>query len=388
MTGDQAQAPHDAAATAPTARGARLVFTGTGAEYFRIWIVNLLLTIVTLGIYSAWAKVRKMQYFYRNTQLDGSGFDYHGRPVAILKGRILAVVLVGAYQIAMRTLGPLALVAIVGLIAGLPWLLTQSYRFRLHNSSYRGLRFRFHGPVSQAYLIFGLPMLAALVPGALAAAGGIGDPRHPDKRFFIIVAGLYLVLMILWPYLHFCLKRWQHGHAQFGQARARFDATAWDFYALYLVAGLMMLGIGVFGAILIALFAGASSIPGAFRGVPSGIFVSMLAFYCAAIAVGTLLSAWIQNMAWSSTRLESIAISSDLRGGRLIGITLTNVLLIVFSLGLLIPFAVIRSMKYRLESIKVLDADALATIGRAAEGGPVAATGEGAMDVLDLDFGL
>lgn len=33
-------------------------FTGSAGEYFRIWIVNIALSIVTLGIYSAWAKVR------------------------------------------------------------------------------------------------------------------------------------------------------------------------------------------------------------------------------------------------------------------------------------------------------------------------------------------
>ena len=33
-------------------------FTGDGKEYFRIWVVNLLLTLATFGIYSAWAKVR------------------------------------------------------------------------------------------------------------------------------------------------------------------------------------------------------------------------------------------------------------------------------------------------------------------------------------------
>ena len=60
-------------------------FLGTGSEYFRIWIVNLLLTIVTLGIYSAWAKVRRLKYMYRNTQIAGSSFDYHGSPIAILK---------------------------------------------------------------------------------------------------------------------------------------------------------------------------------------------------------------------------------------------------------------------------------------------------------------
>ena len=65
-------------------------FTGTGGEYFKIWIVNLALTIVTLGVYSAWAKVRRLQYFYRHTRLAGAGFDYHGDPIAILKGRIIA----------------------------------------------------------------------------------------------------------------------------------------------------------------------------------------------------------------------------------------------------------------------------------------------------------
>ncbi len=44
-------------------------FTGTGADYFRIWIVNLALTVVTLGVFSAWAKVRRLQYFYRDTRL-------------------------------------------------------------------------------------------------------------------------------------------------------------------------------------------------------------------------------------------------------------------------------------------------------------------------------
>ena len=48
------------------------IFSGKGSEYFSIWIVNIALTIVTLGIYSAWAKVRKMQYLYRNTALAGS----------------------------------------------------------------------------------------------------------------------------------------------------------------------------------------------------------------------------------------------------------------------------------------------------------------------------
>jgi uncharacterized membrane protein YjgN (DUF898 family) len=77
-----------------------LSFHGSGREYFRIWIVNLLLSIVTLGIYSAWAKVRRLNYFYRNTRLAGASFDYHASPIAILKGRIAAALLFGGYTVA------------------------------------------------------------------------------------------------------------------------------------------------------------------------------------------------------------------------------------------------------------------------------------------------
>ena len=59
-------------------------------EYFRIWIVNLLLSLVTLGIYSAWAKVRRLRYFYGHTSVDGGTFGYHASPIAILKGRLIA----------------------------------------------------------------------------------------------------------------------------------------------------------------------------------------------------------------------------------------------------------------------------------------------------------
>ena len=56
----------------------RLEFTGSGSEYFRIWIVNLLLTLVTLGLYYPWAKVRRLRYFYAVPQRPG---DAGARPV-------------------------------------------------------------------------------------------------------------------------------------------------------------------------------------------------------------------------------------------------------------------------------------------------------------------
>lgn len=78
----------------------RAEFTGSASEYFRIWVVNLFFTLVALGVYSAWAKVRKKRYFYGSTKFDGDSFDYFGSPKAILKGRIITVAVFLAYAFA------------------------------------------------------------------------------------------------------------------------------------------------------------------------------------------------------------------------------------------------------------------------------------------------
>ena len=68
-----------------------LTFTGRTGDFFGIWFVNITLTILTLGIYSAWAKVRTKRFFYGNTHVGGRAFDYHANPVAILIGRLIVV---------------------------------------------------------------------------------------------------------------------------------------------------------------------------------------------------------------------------------------------------------------------------------------------------------
>src|ERR1700690_4290442 len=132
----------------------RLRFTGTGSGYFGIWIVNLLLIILTLGIYSAWAKVRRLQYFYRHTELAGSSFDFHGSPNRILFGRILALLLLFLYNLSVRLHSVWTLVVILALLAIMPWLLRISFRFRLYNASWRGTRFHFRGSLPSAYRVF------------------------------------------------------------------------------------------------------------------------------------------------------------------------------------------------------------------------------------------
>ena len=123
------QGDNPPAGTRPATTRHGFEFTGSGSEYFRIWITNILLTLLTLGIYSAWAKVRTRRYFYGNTLLDGSSFEYHARPLAILKGRVIAVALLLLY-VGLSRFFPLAgLAALLIMLLFLPWVIWKSLRF-------------------------------------------------------------------------------------------------------------------------------------------------------------------------------------------------------------------------------------------------------------------
>ena len=175
---DKISTSESAPQTSPSRPPEPLHFTGTGAEYFGIWIVNLLLTIVTLGIYSAWAKVRRLQYFYRHTELAGSSFDFHGSPIRILIGRVIALAMLIAYNYSVRLHSPLTIVILVALAVVMPWLLRNSFRFRLYNTSWRGTRFHFRGSVGGAYRVFllngFLTLITLYVHGALHASAAEG----------------------------------------------------------------------------------------------------------------------------------------------------------------------------------------------------------------------
>jgi len=118
----------------------RFTFTGSGGEYFKIWIVNILLTIITLGIYSAWAKVRNKQYFYGNTYLADSSFEYTAEPMQILKGRIIAIIAYFVYSIGASLIPVLNMIFPIILLVATPWIIMKSIAFNAHYSQYRNVR--------------------------------------------------------------------------------------------------------------------------------------------------------------------------------------------------------------------------------------------------------
>ncbi len=379
---DQSANAETATATLSTPVRYPLVFTGTGGEYFRIWIVNLLLTILTIGIYSAWAKVRKLQYFYRNTQLDGSVFDYHGNPLSILKGRLIALALILFYNFGFELNVAVGVVAAIVFGVALPWLLVQSQRFKLRYTSYRGLRFHFSGPLREAYVIYGIPLALVLIAGL--GFGLLVEEDEPNSAALFLLGGIYLVLVALLPYLHWRIKRFQHANGWYGQARGRFHAGPRSFYWVYGQALFLLIAAGAMSAgVLYLTDTGPGSEAG---GMVFGVLV-FVAIYAALLGIGPFVMARMQNLVWNHSLLGLIGFDSTVKARRFVWIAVSNLILILLTLGLFTPFAAVRMYRYRVESVTVLSTTDLAGVV-AGQSQDVGAVGEGAADLLDIDFAL
>jgi Bacterial protein of unknown function (DUF898) len=190
-------------------------FSGAGGEYFRIWIVNLLLIMVTFGIYYPWAKVRKLKYFYNNTSIDGHALDFHAEPKKMLRGSAIVAVFFMMYSVAVDFSPVAGLIAILAFMALAPMLFRASMRFRLANTSWRGMRFRFVAQdLKEAYWCI-VPALALfLLPGVILAFMGDGESKKSAAMPMEGSAvGLYvLAVAIAIPYFFWRLKRYQHNH--------------------------------------------------------------------------------------------------------------------------------------------------------------------------------
>lgn len=342
----------------PNSRHLRFEFSGSGSEYFRIWAVNLLLTLLTLGIYSAWAKVRREQYFYRNTLFAGASFDYHGKPIPILIGRILAFGLIVLSQ-STAFGGTLAGLALLTTFLALPWLMVKSAQFRLANSSYRGIRFGFSGRPKQAYKVYGVLLGALLLLILLAAIAGSAAAQN-------WLAGVIgLLLLASYPLLHAAWRKFLVNHAQFGNGQFGLVIRKRDFLFNY--------ALGYGGALLLLFLLTAVLVP--LLGLPEGnktfgespaqmlvIGLIGLGLYSVLLSAQPVVTARLHNLAWNATSLNHSPIAGlhiahqfhgDLHVGRYVGLQLKNWLFTLLSLGLYRPFAAVNSVRMRLEALSM-----------------------------------
>jgi uncharacterized membrane protein YjgN (DUF898 family) len=397
----RADSPIDATAGAAAQRGHALpiAFTGSGSEYFRIWIVNLLLTIVTLGLYHPWAKVRRLRYFYGNTVVGEHALDFHGDPLRMLRGFLLVGALVLLYSLAGQV-SPLAGLLAFAIVAAVwPALFRASMQFRMANTSWRGLRFRFTGDMAGAYRA----MLPLFVPGLIVLAAVLfvdepaaGQPSQPGAAGALIGLAA-LAPLLLFPLFWWLLKKYQHDHYAIGQLQTELRTGAGSFYLVFLktfgVSLLAGLAVGAVvavlaGASLAALFAGGAR-GSNFAGGVLLMFASLLAVYAAmALVIQPYATARLQNLVWTRTKSTDVRFESVLRFWPLFGLTLKNWLLVLLTLGLYWPFAKVAVARLRLGAVTAYTRNPPDELVSSVRARADDATGDAAGDLFGIDIGL
>jgi len=340
-------------------------FHGKGGEYFAIWLVNALLTIVTLGIYSAWATVRRRRYFLGNTEINGDRFDYHARPIQILKGRLLVIAGIIVFYILAALMPKLALLFVLAFFALLPWVIVRSWRYNAIMSSYRGVRFNYVCRTGRAYwalLFCPLLLIIGLYVGLIILLGIGSGLGSINAIAFMLVLTLILAVPAF-AAVNGIISALQHdlyvNNLFFGKTPFIAELKKSAFIKFALVGLLIFLPF-----MLVALVCIGSFFFTLYKMVLMGMLtneaidvlvldnISSLLLMMVVLLIGALVASSYQvvaqrNYLFNQARLNGdIKLHSSMKTMPYMGLLITNTLITLFSLGLAAPVAEVRHARY------------------------------------------
>jgi len=341
-----------------------------------------MLSILTLGIYSAWAKVRNKRYFYGHTSVAGNSFDYHANPIQILKGRVLVVALLVIYQVVVGFTPLIAPVFSLILLFAVPYFIMRAIKFNMQYSSHRHIRFNFIA-------------------------------EYPYIFFFYIILPISSIftLGLSYPYAIYKQKQYLSNMSKYGDSYFRFNGTSGEFFLTYFLATFLMI---VLYALILSSF---NLVDAQFfkdfaeafqKGIKASLenntttlyaddtktnsqFIMILGGIYAFFIFNILLfSAFVNtrltNYLFNNLELADIHFSSHISFFHLLWIYISNLVLIVLTMGLFIPWAKLRAVSYKLSCMSLFSNELDSFISQ--ESVKANVLGEEFSDFLDIDIGF
>lgn len=351
---------------APRASGKleRASFTGNAREYFGIWIVNVLLTIVTLGIYSAWAKVRRNRYFYGNTVIADRAFDYHAEGRQIFLGRVIVVGFFIITNILTTIFPPFGLILFFVILFALPWLIQRSLRFSARVTSYRNVRFNFTGSTGGAFV--------SVLLGSMVASISFGILAPLSSRW-------------VWRYVF--------NNLHYGDRPFATDPKIGSLYrvwilpaALIVIGTLLIVGIGFAAAAATQAMSETEMLDSmaGFSSIHWGILFVFVAYGLA----GLLYRIGVRNVVFSATTLDGKhQLVSDAPRFQYAWIAISNVIVTVLTLSLMRPWAAVRMARFMAIHTGVIVVGDLGEVLSSMEASGSAVSAE-YLDLEGFDFGF
>ncbi|MFP8966551.1 YjgN family protein [Pokkaliibacter sp. CJK22405] len=378
----------------------RFQFMGNGSEYFGIWIANLLLSIITLGIYSAWAKVRNNRYIYGNTALGGDRFEYLATPMQILIGRIIAVIALALYSYLanISIYAPLVMLFLVSSIV--PVLVVRNLRFDARMTRFRHVCFDFQGSYVGAFrvvylnnIIAGLMIAIPYFTFSVLFSFLINDSAGSLIGVLAGIAGA--ICAYGWTrkrFHHYLINGYRYGDKAFkGEVKEK-QFIKIGLYSSLLTAALLAVSVAI-------LFLAASAILGDFSALWSldadgWTYIYMLLLvpcYILYMLIFVVMKSYMhvmtRNYVMSQMTVDNLSLESQIPVGKYIATVGMNLLIMIFTCGLAYPIAQVRLLKLSLGNTLVNgDLDNLVVRGAADHEG--AAIADEMSNAFNIDLGV
>jgi len=358
----------------------RLKFSGRGGEYFRVWIVNVLLSILTLGLYTPRARQRTARYFYDHTLVAGSPLEFTAPLRKMVFGFIIFAALYLAFKIASES-GQDTAVSIFILAAAVlaPYIWGSAMRFRLASTRWRGLQLHFAANWKEVYFAsWPLFVMAAIWVAITFGLDGVAPqpaavtapPRQPQ-----LFPGLPAMNAAMWGLIALgvalsvlCIIRTEFNYKSLlvlrggiGEQPGRWKPVYSDFVRI----GLATLGVFLASTTLVALLTvGVVLAAGLTWGgrPPIGVmlvvfvFLAILAVFAGLIIASAPARAYREarmfQLIWSNVGLSQIArFKCNLQPWAYVRLRLKNLLFTVLTLGLYRPFARVNEYRMKVDSV-------------------------------------
>lgn len=300
-------------------------FIGTGGALFLLYAKNLVFTVLTLGIYYFWGKVKVLKFLASQTELGrGDSFTFHGEAKMLFKGAAIAGVVYVTVTLLFEYLATFhfafSLIFIFLFLMAVPFAVIGTIRYRFGNTSWRGVYFSFRG-VYKTYLK-------------------------------IFLKGVFFII----PTLSFYIPFWHANSQRFFRQNTHFGTMNFGYTGV---------GKEIFKTIYIKAF---FLIP-----LTAGIYY----FWYKAKLI---------RYDWEHTTFNGLNFSSTITGSKLLMLQLTNMLLLTFTLGLAFSWVKTRTLTHKFSWVQIEgDADLDKIVQDIIEGGQ---TGEGLADIFDFDIGM
>ncbi len=357
-----------------------LSYDGRVGELYRIFLINLLLTIVTLGIWRFWAITRMRRYIWSRTALDGDRLEYDGTGGQLFVGFLLALVMLAALFGVAAVLG--SFLADINIYLGaVPLLLAEltlitlalgarfsAQRYRLGHTIWRGVR----GGMQGSMIAYGIRSLLY----SLASVVTLGQ-------------------LLPWAMLRMLERR--INASSFGTLRFVSHSRAMPLYLRFLAAFVSILALAavVLGIVyllerpLIAMY-GHPADQAAMQAQMQSAVVVLIGAWLVIVFGGALISAGFEaafiRQIVGHTQLGEVQFSSHVSGMDVLKLRLGNVLILVFTLGLGLPFILQRNACFFAVNLLVSGKLDPATLVQSDL--PVSRFGEGMFQVLDAGAGI